>query len=406
MLNKTTLIQRERRTCECCGSQTHESLWKYDRTVKSRTQKWHFKVNNVICPNCGFVFVGPVYKQESLAEYYADSTTYFRIDYNVDKRVNLLARYSCTDGNYFEFGAKDKTVFHDKLEAHFGNVITHELGSESTADVSEAESILHNSMDVVSHYFVLEHVPNVKEFLQNCWNMLRLGGHMVVEVPDIALYPKEIAALMLFEHTNHFSIGILERIANQVGFELVEWNREEASRPFGFVAVFKKMEAPVLHPLPVNEYFQNKQYFNTGLFKAKRFFSAVDEAYHSMNKWIAAGKKVVLWGANANFDLMFSHRKLPNAVTIIDSDPSKKDFVENRIVLTPDQAEESIRHADALITFTGQWNLEILKNLKENYGKVFHPNYRRVVCYYFGDAAITLPVEVKQDVTGSATSVD
>ena len=187
MSDKPTInIETRERVCDNCGNSAPESLWQYERTVTSRSKKWHFKVNNVICPSCGFVYVAPAYTNAVLGEYYADSATYFRVDYSIDKRMSVIGRHA-TGGTYVELGAKDKTEFHERLEGQFDRVLTQELGDTSDADLKDINAIQPGTVDMVAHYFVLEHVPAVRDFLNDCRNMLKDGGIMVVEVPDLAL---------------------------------------------------------------------------------------------------------------------------------------------------------------------------------------------------------------------------
>ena len=94
MKNSVIDIVLEDRACENCSGDKLESLWAYERIAKSRTKKWNFSVNNCICKTCGFVFLSPVYTENSLSEYYADAMTYFQNDYSIDKRLSVVHRYA------------------------------------------------------------------------------------------------------------------------------------------------------------------------------------------------------------------------------------------------------------------------------------------------------------------------
>lgn len=382
-MSKSTIeIATRSRACDNCGNSNPETLWSYERTVTSRSKKWHFKVNNVICPDCGFVYVSPAYTDEILGDYYADSATYFRVDYSIDNRMSVINRYA-KSGTYVELGAKDKTEFHQRLENTFERVLTQELGDASDADLKSTDSIQPGTVDMVAHYFVLEHVPSVRAFLSDCRNMLKEGGIMIVEVPDLALYHDEIAALMLYEHTNHFSVEMLDQIAQQVGFELLESGNDEASRQFGFYAVFQKA-APKPRENQPSQHQANKAVFNQGLEKVNAFYNRINNARKSIDAWVADGKKVLVWAANDNFDALFDGREIPQGVTIIDSDPRKENHVDGHTVLTPGSATQAIAAADAIVLCTGQWSKEILDSLAASHNKTFDNEHIRVVDYFFG----------------------
>jgi predicted SAM-dependent methyltransferase len=272
MENNIIEVSLENKSCENCGGEQLESLWSYKYIAKSSTKKWKFSVNNCICVKCGYVFVSPSYSEASLSEYYSDARIYFQIDYSIDKRLSVVCRYAGDrQGTYLELGAKQNTEFHDLLKPHFAEVSTQGIEQASDCDLNKLEVIASESVDLLTHYFVLEHVPNVKAFLSNCWEALKPGGVMIVEVPDLNKYPHDIAALMLYEHTNHFSIHSLEQLCLQVGFELIEKDHENASRSFGMVAVFKKAQPQREIVLSKETYLSNKQYFVAGVSRANEY---------------------------------------------------------------------------------------------------------------------------------------
>ena len=177
---------------------------------------------------------------------------------------------------------------------------------------------------------------------------------------------------------------MLEQIAKQVGFELVEHSNTDASRPFGFSAVFRKVEQPIARDQSVNEYIANKASFTAGLEKVRAYQQLNEDAHAALLQWQAQNKNVLLWGANANFDGMFSGHDLTAGVTIVDSDPRKANYVDGHEVKTPEQAQCAIQEADAIVIYSGLWSDEILDSIESKYGKKFDSEHIIVVDYYFG----------------------
>ena len=385
MSNLLNQIETEHRECELCGSDNLESLWGYERLVKSSSKKWKFDVNNCICQNCGFVFVSPGYTESSLAQYYADSRTYYIIDYDIEKRLSIVTRYASKNKRYLEIGAKQKTKFHDDLTLHFSRVETQGLEESSNCDVSDVEDISNETIDVLAHYFVLEHIPNIKKFLKNCWDLMKFGGVMIVEVPDINKYPSDIAALMLYEHTNHFSLKSLANICFQVGFELIESDIDNASRPFGMVAVFKKIPISINSIRICNEdYHASKNAFLGGLSLVHKYYGKVSKVREEIYRRLTLSEKIIVWAANDVSDTLIGKTDLISHITIIDSDPKKIDFFDNKVVKTPEQAAFEISEADFIVICTGQWSLQILKSIEDKYAKVFSNDNIEILDYYFG----------------------
>ena len=49
---------------------------------------------------------------------------YHKIDYDIQKRINVWSKYSSTGKEFIELGAKQKTEFHKQLAAKFSSVST------------------------------------------------------------------------------------------------------------------------------------------------------------------------------------------------------------------------------------------------------------------------------------------
>ena len=91
MKSKIVNIPLEKRNCDVCNSKKLESLYKYDKYVcnskkleslykydkyvcnSESANLYLFKVDNVICCNCGFTFVSPRFDSNILIDYYSKS---------------------------------------------------------------------------------------------------------------------------------------------------------------------------------------------------------------------------------------------------------------------------------------------------------------------------------------------
>ena len=363
-------IATEVRNCENCGSSDVEFLWQQSLEKKSKNHNWRFNARNVICRSCGFVYLSPRYTEDSLQKYYGDCGEYSRIDYNIKARIEVLRKQARPQGTYLELGAKQKTAFHDGLADLFGTILTQDIGTAEACDVADTTKIEAGTVDVLSHYYVLEHVPAVRRFLETCHALLKPNGIMVVEVPDIALYPKDISGMVFIEHTNHFSIGTLDQIARQAGFELIE-QPQHPSRPFGFVAVFKRLDVGYQRDPDFSEYETNRTRYRQGLDLESAFSHLLRDTRRTIADKIGKGRKVVVWGANGNFDRLFPNGDAPEDLCIVDSDPSKADYVKGRTVRVPDAARDDLVEADHIVICTHPWRDEILETLRRRYGKTF-----------------------------------
>jgi SAM-dependent methyltransferase len=386
---QTRKFSLQPRACECCGGSDVEALWYHEFDAHTRNAVWHFQVNNVICRDCGFAFVSPIPTATELQEYYGDSHSYLpdqTVDFDVEKRLNFISQVlkECPNvnaGSFLEIGANNRTAFHTEMEKRFATVRTVEVNNEVDANFVDVRSVADNSVDVVASYFVLEHIPNVREFLAGCARVLKDGGIMIAEIPDVSIYPRDFAALIFHEHVNHFSVQKFSEIAAELGFEPLTTSYDQCSRPFGFVGAFVKRSQSASSLSRINEYSQNKEQFLRGAENVRVFFERMEVLYKQV-----VGQRgeapVLLWGANNNLKYFLRNKQLPANIFVVDSNPLKKDFLGYLPVHTPGQLAEQIEHAERLLIFAGEVHKQaILKSISEQFGKTFRPESVHCVTY-------------------------
>jgi len=89
------------------------------------------------------------------------------------------------------------------------------------------------SFDVVSMMHCLEHVLAPVEFLRKTARLLEPGGLLLVEVPDFATNPFDLA---IADHCTHFTPETLKGVARRAGFEPVLLERGLVSKELTLLA--------------------------------------------------------------------------------------------------------------------------------------------------------------------------
>jgi SAM-dependent methyltransferase len=93
--------------------------------------------------------------------------------------------------------------------------------------------------DAVTLWDVLEHVERPLDFLRVCGDLLKSGGHLLLNVPDIESLPARIMGarwpLLLPEHLTYFTRDSLDRCARLAGFEPLTQGRRPASFSVDYV---------------------------------------------------------------------------------------------------------------------------------------------------------------------------
>lgn len=377
MLSNNRVVELEERDCEYCGKNNFETLWHYEYKTRSRNTNWIFNVNNVICKECGFVCVSPVYKQKTLLEYYGDSYFKFseqRLDYDINKRLKLIKDViNNSKGIYLEIGANLRSKFHEELETIYKKVITIEPNNGTDSDYTDL-SQLNLKVDCIAHYFVLEHVSDIKGFLSFCYEHLNDDGYMICEVPSLKKYKDFISPLILFEHVNHFTEESLRNIAELYGFEEYFSSDTLCSRDFGFVAVFKKSNIKKSQQTnQYNNYSIDKCYFEEGIKSKIEFENRL--CYIRNNILNNSNQSVLIWAANESAKRLLEGYKVNAKILIVDSDLKKHNYFEPHYkVFTPNQIKERIEEVDTLVICTELHSNDILNSIKLIYNKTFEPS--------------------------------
>ncbi len=370
-------LDRVERVCEACGDASRHTVCDWSHEAITRGHRWLFHNTIVICERCGFTFLSPCFRPADLTKYYGDSFSRFggqALDFSPEKRLAFIDEVLRQQGKtkvegVIELGGNENTTFQEGLRQRFGRVSSYEPNSECESDFQGVQAVPDSSFDLLVHYFILEHIAEVRPFLRECHRMMRRGGVMVVEVPDLLLYPRYIDALILHEHCNHFTLESLRHLAALEGFRFIAGSNESCSRPFGFVAAFERLEDGGKDDFQAHDFERNLAVLDTGVKRVRDYRDRVAQTLEELEA--NPQEKVVLWGANDNLMKMLpADRSLPNAV-LVDSDPRKKHFHGSLTAVPPLEAVEALRAAGRLILFTRLHAPAILQWIEENTGRRF-----------------------------------
>lgn len=368
-------IRLEPRICECCGGSDLEQVWSSQSVVRRSVNTWRFPVRVAICCTCGFCFASPGPKNDDLARYHADGMsgcTGIGLPYSIENRQSVLGRYRATAGVFAEIGGNQPVEFHRCCAELFGKQISVEISEDIPAEYRSVKELPENSVDVLAHYDVLEHVPQVRKFLEDCHRALKPNGVMICEVPDIRLYPRNLL-LLEFEHVNHFSVTTLAVIAQMVGLQLIEVGHV-CSRPYGFLSVFRKtgVGADQRVVLPF-EYLDALACIRGGIEQIRHNSEQLQSFRHRITEAGNRKKKITLWAVTELSRRLLENYKLPETALVVDSDPRRCTHLENEgiTVFQPQDCCEHIKHSELLVICAPSYKTEILEWVTRETGKSF-----------------------------------
>lgn len=387
-------LQYQRRPCDCCGSDRLKEVWNYDTQAKTKQGTYLWKVRNVICSDCGFAFVSPCPTENSLNDYYKDSYEYWTgqsLDFCMDSRLELLRKHAPHPiQSFVEVGGNISRMFASAIAPQVQKYINVEINGACDTDIRSIQSLPRQFADVIAAYFVLEHIARPAAFLESCAIILKDNGVLIVEVPNLYIYPLNAAGLGLYEHTNHFSPLSITCMAAIKGLRLLELTYNLCSRPFGFAAVFSKdkvgggKEISCQSVMGQCEHHLAKACIDGGLSMIHAYRDQLKETRKKITEVCDAGRQVVIWAANRVCDELLEGFDLPETAIVIDSNPRKSDYLQKIPVYSPHTMKEVILKAQLIVFCTSLHSEEIINFIREKMGRVLSRDDTLVIHSTYG----------------------
>jgi SAM-dependent methyltransferase len=221
----------------------------------SRTRVSHGKI--LRCRACGFGFRAWRPSEEELASLYRelDPEVYEQESsgrFQTAKRHVEIVRNDMAGGRLLDVGCASGSFLSLASEEGWQVVgvepssvlcakARQRLGDRGTVHCSALQNaeIAKDSMDVVTLWDVLEHVPDPLGFLQLCASLVRPGGYVLANVPDLESWQasllRERWPLLLGEHLNYFSRASLTLAGEASNLRSIRFGRRPASFSLGYV---------------------------------------------------------------------------------------------------------------------------------------------------------------------------
>ncbi|MCL5773831.1 MAG: class I SAM-dependent methyltransferase [Firmicutes bacterium] len=208
--------------------------------------------NIVKCGGCSMVFVDPLPDKEFLESLYQKKYYDFSESQKKGRALQWMSRIGILDkfskpGKLLDVGCGTgdflKSAQHagwDVQGTEFSGYSSREAGSAVNIPVFHGEledaNFPEASFDVITLWHVLEHIPDPAGLLQECRRILKDGGIMLVEVPNVNYALQKLKGymnkgnayfLLTFEnsgepHLNHFSSRHLAMAVSKAGFKVIK----------------------------------------------------------------------------------------------------------------------------------------------------------------------------------------
>ena len=360
------------RPCDVCGSERLEQIIAYDTKARTRSNLYLWKIRNVVCCDCGFAFMSPAPTPASLAEYYADSFPYWpgeAVEFSPENRLALLRRHIKPGSRptFVELGSNATDPFQRSLADIVSEYRNVELNNDCSRDFDSLQSLAPDSVDILGAYFVFEHVANPGEVLALAASSLKENGTLIIEVPNLYIYPINPAGIVWYEHTNHFSPRTLAALAANQGLQLVEVSYNDCSRPYGFAAVFSKRDNRERRFSPDDsEYRIAKACMTEGARLIQNYHDHLSQVRERIRQAAIKEDPIVIWVANKFCIDLLEGLELPPTAVIVDDAPAKKDYLSPLMVHQPAEKRDSILQAKLIVISSSLHSEEILRKIRNS----------------------------------------
>jgi len=338
------------RSCPVCNSE-HTKLH-FNQKFSSFSQGALLKSYDVVsCINCGFLYADKIPDQATFNTYYENLSKY-------EGEFNGIYSESIYDLNRFTVISKyiknylgdksSKTVevgcstgfFLSKLEElGFDNLIGIDpspncsLISKKYYDIEVLTGNLSNMNALVEEVDnliligVLEHVSDLESSIQNMFKSLKVGGKLIIQVPDASEYYNGLdAAYQEFsiEHINYFGPLSLNNLLGRYNFKNVAYEQtmiEVNKNTFtpALISVFEKLGEEYSYELIFDvELVENMEKYISKSFNEEKIIKQL------IDKVFKSNKSVYIWGTGAQTLRLLENTNLKYCEIVSFIDSNKK----------------------------------------------------------------------------------
>jgi len=330
-----------REPCELCHHETLTQVYEPERS--SRGLKIY------LCNHCGLVQSLPrIDRAPRRAAAVSGGSDWGNVRYGkafrTDAAMKVLARHAHLNAEMalLDVGSNRGSFVKSFLDAApFARVLALEPDervadscrglerTELTVSRIEDAALETSRFDIVHSCHTIEHLAHPQEVLADHWRVLKPGGLVVLDAPNLAILDESdmIEEWFIDKHLYHFSARTLIRMVRAAGFDIVE--APDSKDRANILIVARKSDKAVRakddDPLEVAE--AERLIAAYGANRARNL-AALTAAAADIARM--APRKVAMWGAGRLFDSLVTHGGFEPAILSSLIDKHLKQYVGER----------------------------------------------------------------------------
>lgn len=314
------------------------------------------------CHHCGFVQIPPVLGDDYYDDYLMGTTHSPQMqEYQSMQALDFVNRFSlqgcrvveigCGDGSYLDHLMKAGVQVHGIEPSQRFRELACGRGHSVEDGYITFDRRLHGApFDGFVTRQVLEHVPDINDFLRGIRLNIRDGGFGLVEVPSLEKAIKDGRFYDFFtDHVNYFSLHTLGLAMAQNGFRVID-SSHGMNDEYNIVLV-QAVQVPLLSDVQ----------------------QAVTDLGHDLRRLLVEenlqGRRVCIWGAGGKGLSVLAATGINSVDLMVDSDPFKQGLytpVSHLLVNRP--TCEALFDIDIVVITAMAYRQEIERDLRSVYG--------------------------------------
>ncbi len=210
------------------------------------------------CQSCGFTFTNPQFLADDYDEIYrnipkssdsddalreADAQRFLRLSKIVRKDVGKFDRFldfGCGSGGFLLAMDDPAGVGFELGKAGVSSVGASQVTTGRLLEVIGSKGFEKGSFDLITSFYVFEHLPDLDKYVEALGSLLKPGGHLVIGLPNISSWNARLSGSRwnnyLLEHLWFFNRRTLQVFMERAGFHETRYRSISYDAPLAHIA--------------------------------------------------------------------------------------------------------------------------------------------------------------------------